>query len=64
MLGPFFHTPPPADEKGKKVAWIIAWIALVMGVLLMLLSVLLLPLSFPSRSSPTSAINTRLLARG
>jgi hypothetical protein len=41
MLGPFFHTPPPADEKGKKVAWIIAWIALVMGILMTLLSALL-----------------------
>jgi hypothetical protein len=26
MLGPFLHTPPPTDEKGKKkVAWAVAW---------------------------------------
>jgi hypothetical protein len=42
MLGPFFHTPPPADEKGKKAAWAVAWLALVMGAV-MLLSVVLLP---------------------
>ena len=41
MLGSFLHTPPPADEKGKKVAWIIAWIVLVMGILMTLLPVLL-----------------------
>jgi hypothetical protein len=26
MLGPFLHTPPPHDEKGKKGAWVIAWL--------------------------------------
>jgi hypothetical protein len=43
MLGPFFHTPPPADEKGRKVAWAVAWVALVMGVAVVLLSVVLPP---------------------
>jgi hypothetical protein len=33
MLCPFFHTPPPDDEKGKKVAWAVAWLTLVMGVM-------------------------------
>ena len=42
MLGPFLHTPPPSDEKGAKVAWAVAWLALVMGAV-MLLSVVLLP---------------------
>lgn len=47
MLGPFFHTPPPTDEKGKKEAWAVAWMTLVMGfalvigVVMLLLSVLL-----------------------
>ena len=44
MLGPFFHTPPPADEKGKKVAWSVAWAALlILGVAVVLLSVVLAP---------------------
>jgi len=43
MLGPFFHTPPPADEKGRKAAWTVAWLALVMGAAMMLLSVMLTP---------------------
>jgi hypothetical protein len=43
MLGPFFHTPPPDDEKGKKVAWAVAWLALVMGAVITLLSVVLPP---------------------
>jgi hypothetical protein len=43
MLGPVFHTPPPADKKGKKVAWAVAWLALVVGVVMTLLSVLLPP---------------------
>ncbi len=38
---PVLPHPPPAEEKGKKVAWIIAWIALVMGILMTLLPVLL-----------------------
>ncbi len=41
MLGPFFHAPPPAGEKDKKVARAIAWLTLVMGVVMMLLSVVL-----------------------
>jgi len=43
MLGPFLHTPPPADDKGKKVAWVVAWLALVVGATMMLLSVMLTP---------------------
>ncbi len=43
MLGPFLPNPPPADEKGKKVAWAVAWLALIMGVVVMLLSVVLPP---------------------
>ena len=42
MLGPFFHTPPP-DEKGKWAAWAVAWVALVLGVAVVLLSVVLPP---------------------
>ncbi len=41
MLGPFLHTPPPEDEKGTKIAWAIAWLALIMGAGMMLLSVVL-----------------------
>jgi hypothetical protein len=43
MLGPFLHTPPPHDEKGKKGAWVIAWLALIMGFVVTLLSVVLPP---------------------
>ena len=43
MLGPFFHAPPPTDEKDREVAWITAWIALVLGVLITLLSAFLPP---------------------
>jgi hypothetical protein len=41
MLGPFSHTPLPDDEKGKKVAWAVAWATLVMGAVMMVLSVVL-----------------------
>jgi hypothetical protein len=41
MLGPFFHTPPPSDEEGRKVAWAVAWVALIMGAGMTLLSVVL-----------------------
>ena len=43
MLGPFFHTPSPADEKSRRVAWTLAWLALVMGAVMLLLSVVLPP---------------------
>jgi hypothetical protein len=43
MLGPFLHTPPLDDEKGKKVAWAVAWLALVMGAVITLLSMVLPP---------------------
>ena len=42
MLGPSsFPFTTPTDEKGKKTAWAVAWSALVMGVVMMLLSVML-----------------------
>jgi hypothetical protein len=41
MLGPFLHTPPPEDEKGTKIAWAVAWLALIMAVVVVLLSVVL-----------------------
>ncbi len=41
MLGPFLHTPPPEDEKGTKIAWAVAWLALIMVVVVVLLSVVL-----------------------
>ncbi len=43
MLGPFLPNPAPDEEKGKKVAWAVAWLALIMGVVVMLLSVVLPP---------------------
>ena len=47
MLGPFLHTPPPSDEKGARgawaVAWAVAWLALVVGAVMLLLSVVLPP---------------------
>ena len=43
MLGPFSHTPPPDDEKGKKVAWVVAWATLVMVAAMIVLSVVLPP---------------------
>ena len=43
MLGPFLHTPPPHDEKGKKGEWVIAWLALILGFVVTLLSVVLPP---------------------
>ena len=43
MLGPYLHTPPPDDEKGTKIAWAVAWLALGMGFVMTLLSVVLPP---------------------
>ncbi len=43
MLGPFFHAPPPSDKESKKAVWVLAWLALVMGVVITLLSVVLPP---------------------
>jgi hypothetical protein len=37
---PIFPYATP-DEKGKKVAWAVAWLALVMGAVMILLSVVL-----------------------
>ena len=42
MLGPFLHAPS-ADAKGTKVAWDVAWPALVMVAVTTLLSLVLLP---------------------
>ena len=42
MLGPFVHTPPPFDDKGTKIAWAVAWLALIMGAVM--LPSLVLPL--------------------
>ena len=41
MLAPFSHASPPEDEKAKKVAWAVAWVALGMGAVMMVLSVVL-----------------------
>ena len=43
MLGPFLHVPPPDEEKDKRVAWAVAWVALGMGALMMLLWAVLPP---------------------
>ncbi len=42
MLGSFFHALS-ADKKGTKVAWAVAWPALVMGAVMTLLSLVLPP---------------------
>ena len=36
------HTPPLDDEKGTKIAWAVAWLALIMGAVM--LPSLVLPL--------------------
>jgi hypothetical protein len=36
MLGPFLRTPTPDDEKGKKVARAVAWLALIVGFVVVL----------------------------
>ncbi len=43
MLGPFFQTPPPGDEKDRRVVRAVAWVTLGLSVLMTLLSVVLLP---------------------
>jgi hypothetical protein len=43
MLGPFFQTPPPGDEKDRRVACAVAWVTLGLSVLMTLLSVVLPP---------------------
>ncbi len=37
------YPPPPDDEKGKKVARAVAWLTLIVGFMVMLLSVALPP---------------------
>jgi hypothetical protein len=43
MLGPFFQTPPPGDEKDRRVVYAVAWVTLGLSVLMTLLSVVLPP---------------------
>jgi hypothetical protein len=43
MLGPFLHTPSLDDQKGNKIAWAVAWLALCIGFVMTLLSVVLPP---------------------
>lgn len=47
MLGPFSSVPPPADEKGRKVARAVARPALVIIAVKLLLSVARAPLGGP-----------------
>ena len=41
MMNPFFRTPPPSDEKERKVARTIAWVALALGAIVGLLALVL-----------------------
>jgi len=43
MLGPFFQTPPPVDEKDRGVVRAVVWVTLGLSVLMTLLSVVLPP---------------------
>jgi hypothetical protein len=43
MLGPFFQTPPPGDEKDRRVVCAVVWVMLGLSVLMTLLSVVLPP---------------------
>jgi hypothetical protein len=45
MLGPFLRTPPPGDEKERRVARVVVWAILVLSLLMALLSVVLPPSS-------------------
>ncbi len=38
MMNPFFRTPPPSDEEERKVARAIAWLALLLWTLILVLS--------------------------
>ena len=40
MMNPFFRTPPPANEKERKVARAIAWLALALWAVIVLLAAL------------------------
>ena len=41
MMNPFFRTPPPADEKERKAARAIAWLALALWAGILLLAAVL-----------------------
>ena len=40
-MNPFFRTPPPSDEEERKVARTIAWVALALGAIIVLLAIVL-----------------------
>ncbi len=41
MMNPFFRTPPPAEEEETKVARSIAWLALALWAVIVLLAAVL-----------------------
>ena len=41
MMNPFFRTPPPAEEEERKVRWAIAWLALALWAVIVLLAAVL-----------------------
>ena len=43
MMNPFFRTPPPAAEEERKMARAIAWLAVALWALIMLLAAVLPP---------------------
>ena len=43
MMNPFFRTPPPSDEEERKIARAIAWLAVALWALIMLLAAVLPP---------------------
>ena len=40
-MNPFFRTPPPSDEEERRVARAIAWVALALGAIIVLLATVL-----------------------
>jgi hypothetical protein len=43
MMNPIFRTPPPSDEEERKVARAIAWLALLLWKVVLLLTAVLAP---------------------
>jgi hypothetical protein len=43
MMNPFFRTPPPSDEEERKVARAIAWLALLLWTVILVLAAVLPP---------------------
>jgi hypothetical protein len=41
MMNPFFLTPPPSDEEERKVTRAIAWVALALWAIIVLLAIVL-----------------------